>query len=96
MTAERPGEGATDGSLRIWEDPAIRGRRVQADGGEAVPGTGAGYRATFEGRLTGRRLAQGDPPWSWFELGELTDAPADFESTYVWCEESYIYFLDDQ
>jgi hypothetical protein len=29
------------------------------------------------------------------EIGELTDKPADFDSGTVWCEESYIYFLDE-
>jgi hypothetical protein len=96
MSNERPRDDAADGAVRVWEDPSLRGRRVEADGGEAVPGTGAGYRATFRGRLTGRRLEQGDPPWTWFELGELTERPADFESLYVWCEESYVYFLDEE
>ena len=89
------GQDASAGAIRVWHDPSIAGKRVQADGGEEVPGSGAGYRATFEGVLTGRRMEQGNPPWVWMELGQLTEAPDNFEDAYVWCEESYIYFLDE-
>jgi hypothetical protein len=84
----------------VYFDEAIAGKRVAADGGaEAKEAEHGGKfavasREMFEGRLTGHRLDQGDPPWRWLEIGELTEMPAGFESETVWCEESYIYFLD--
>lgn len=90
--------GAPDSVLSF--DAAIAGKRVQADGGAetteaASPGRFAvASRESFEGTLTGRRLDQGDPPWRWLEIGDLTEKPIDFEDETVWCEESYIYMLD--
>ena len=88
------GERRTSDGARVSHDPSIAGRRVQADGGGEVPGTRTGARETFEGTLTGRRMEQGDPPWRWLELGDLTDRPDGFEEQFVWCEESYVYFLE--
>jgi hypothetical protein len=84
----------------VYFDDSIAGKRVQADGGaEATDAAHGGKfavasREMFEGRLTGRRLDQGDPPWRWLEIGDLTDKPAHFEDETVWCEESYVYFID--
>ena len=83
------------GQYRIFHDPDAAGRRVQADGGGWVPGTQFGSRASFEGTLTGRRMEQGDPPWRWMEIGQLTDAPEAHPDAFVWCEESYIFLLDN-
>ena len=94
MTSEQEQEAT--GSIRVFYDESIAGRHVEADGGGWVEEARAGYRATFEGTLTGRRMVQGDPPWRWMELGDLTDAPADFEESYVWIEDSYVYFDEDQ
>ena len=94
MTGDGNSAPSGDGEVIVTHDPALAGRRVEADGGGWVESAGAGYRATFTGTLTGRRLAQGDPPWVWMELGELTEAPDDFEDAYVWVEQSYVYFLD--
>jgi hypothetical protein len=80
---------------RISHDDALAGRRAQADGGGPVEGTQAGSRATFEGTLTGRRLEQGDPPWRWLELGDLTDKPEDFGAEFVWVDEEYVYLQDE-
>ena len=89
----RPASGG--GGYRLSHDPEIVGLRVQADGGGWVPGTQFGSRESFEGTLTGRRMEQGDPPWRWLELGNLTDAPEDFPQAFVWCEESYVFLVDD-
>jgi hypothetical protein len=84
----------------VYFDDAIAGKRVQADGGaEAVEAEhGAKFavasREMFEGRLTGRRLDQGDPPWRWLEIGDLTDKPDHFDGETVWCEESYVYYVE--
>lgn len=80
---------------RISHDPALAGRRAQADGGAAVPGGQVGSRETFEGTLTGRRLEQGDPPWRWLELGDLTEKPEDFGAQFVWVDEEYVYLRDE-
>jgi hypothetical protein len=83
----------------IYMDDAIAGCRVQADGGnEATDLTHGGKfavasREMFEGRLTGRRLDQGNPPWRWLEIGDLSEKPDHFDGETVWCEESYVYFL---
>jgi hypothetical protein len=61
-----------------------------------VEDAGAPFRATFEGTLTGRRLVQGDPPWVWLELGDLTEAPDDFKEAFIWVEESFVYFSEER
>ena len=86
--------GNVVGQSRVYHDPEIAGRRVQADGGGASEERRVPFRESYEGTLTGRRFIQGDPPWHWLELGELTQKPANFEDEFVWCEESFVYFLD--
>ncbi len=85
-----PGPAPSD-AIRVSFDEALAGRRAEADGGAHVEGTQFGFRAEFEGTLTGRRLVQGDPPWHWLELGDLTGKPEDFADSTVWCEESFVY-----
>lgn len=85
-----------DQDVRITFDESLVGRPVEADGGAPIAGGQAGYRTTFTGRLTGRRLAQGDPAWLWLELGDLVEAPRDFEHAHVWVDEAYVYFLDEK
>ena len=75
-------------------DPLVAGRQVQADGGNAEIGSRLGSREMFEGTLSGRRMDQGDPPWRWLEIGDLTVKPAEFTGGSVWCEESYVYFIE--
>ncbi|MBM3140866.1 MAG: hypothetical protein FJZ92_11845 [Chloroflexi bacterium] len=87
-----PSNGMPDPHVaRVYFDPAIAGKRAQADGGAEVPGTQHGSRDSFEGVLTGRRLDYGDPPWKWVELGELTEKPVGFEDAFVWCDEQYVF-----
>ncbi len=84
-----------------WFDESLSGRAVAADGGAEFKdaahtgGYAVASRESFKGRLTGWRLDQGDPPWRWLEIGDLVDKPHDFESATVWCEQCYIYFLDE-
>ena len=80
------------GSLKYYFDPHIAGVHVQADGGNAAVGSRLASRETFEGTLTGQRMDEGDPPWRWLEIGDLTGKPDEFGDESVWCEESYIYF----
>ena len=79
---------------RYYFDPLVAGKRVQADGGNAAVGSRLGSREMFEGTLTGQRMDQGDPPWRWLEIGDLTGKPAEFSDERVWCEESYIYAVN--
>lgn len=78
----------------ITFDASLVGRRVEADGGSEAVGMKHGGREQYEGALTGRRLSQGDPPWTFLELGDLIDKPADLQQDTVWCDEAYVYFLD--
>lgn len=89
MTADLP----DNASRKYYFDPSIAGMRVQADGGNAAVGSRLASRESFEGSLTGRRMDEGEPPWRWLEIGELSARPDGFEEDSVWCEESYVYFL---
>ena len=82
------------GSMQITLDSELVGKNVEADGGTQVGNTNFASRAAFEGVLTGRKIVQGDPPWYWLEIGQLSVKPDDFEDEFVWCEESYVYSLD--
>ena len=84
---------STDGIVQYF-DETLAGLRVQADGGNAAVGSRLASRETFAGRLTGRRMDEGNPPWQWLEVGELTERPDDFTDDCVWCELSYIYPLE--
>ncbi|MEE2875923.1 MAG: hypothetical protein VYD09_05285 [Chloroflexota bacterium] len=92
--SEKKKSGRTTGLMQITLDSELIGRRVEADGGAQVGNTNFASRAAFEGVLTGRKIVQGDPPWYWLEIGQLSVKPDDFEDEFVWCEESYVYSLD--
>ena len=89
IESEQPSE-----SMQIALDPELAGRHVEADGGSQVGNTNFASRAEFEGILTGRKIVQGNPPWYWLEIGQLSVKPDNFEDEFVWCEKSYVYFLD--
>ncbi len=92
-----PLEHGAAGSDTVYSfDPDIAGRRVHADGGAAAIGSRLASREMFEGRLTGQRMDQGDPPWRWCEIGDLVAKPEEFDGETVWCEESYIYEMDSE
>lgn len=82
------------GNVVRYHDPSIAGLRVEADGGNAEIGSRFASREVFRGTLTGQRMDVGDPPWRWLEIGDLTEKPDEFEDETVWCEESFIYYLD--
>ncbi|PZC45077.1 MAG: hypothetical protein DK306_001613 [Chloroflexi bacterium] len=79
---------------RVYFDETIAGLTVEADGGHEIPGFQHGVRESFRGALTGRRLDQGDPPWRWVEIAELTNKPEDFQDRAVWCEETFVFPVD--
>lgn len=76
---------------QITFDEDLAGQRAEADGGSHVPGTNFAARQSFAGTLTGRRMTQGDPPWHFLELAELTEKPEGFEHASVWCHEADVY-----
>lgn len=94
-------ESFSDGEVRIYFDQTLAGRPVEADGGSDASNAAQGdevsrlSRETFEGTLTGRRFEQGTPPWKFMEIGSLTKNSGGSESDTVWCEESYVYFMDE-
>ena len=91
---EKTEQGQPRDSSQSSPDSELVGRRAEADGGTQVGNTNFASRAAFEGVLTGRKIVQGDPPWYWLEIGQLSVKPDDFEDEFVWCEESYVYFID--
>jgi len=72
-------------------DDSIAGKYAEADGGSHVPGTNFAARQSFAGRLTGRRMTQGNPPWRFLEIGEFTEKPEGFTHEMVWCHEDDVY-----
>ena len=86
---EQVGDGFT-----ITFDPSLAGRPVEADGGSEAAGQKHAGREEYEGTLTGRRLSQGDPPWVFLEVGDLTQKPPEMDQDTVWCDAEYIYFRD--
>ena len=76
-------------------DESIAGKHAEADGGSHVPGTNFAARQSFAGTLTGRRMAQGDPPWQFLERGDFTEKPEGFKHQLVWCHEGDVY-LDEE
>jgi hypothetical protein len=86
---------------KLYYDPAVAGKPVEADGGSLLDAGDEGFtvnaatREAFAGILTGRRMDVGDPPWRWLEIGDLTEMPPSFTARTVWCEESFIYFVDE-
>jgi len=83
--------------MSLTFDASLEGRRATCEGGAQVSvGSKVGGRETFSGTLTGDVLEQGDPPWRWLKMGDLTVRPEEVgtEDT-VWCEESFVWFEDE-
>jgi len=81
--------------IRPGFDPHMAGRRAECDGGGLVAGTRYAARQDFTGTLTGEFHDEGDPPWRWYLMNELTRKPADFPYAAVWCESESIFLLDE-
>jgi hypothetical protein len=82
-------------------DQLLIGRLAECDGGGPVRiGQGSrgvvGGRECFRGRLTGMFLEQGDPPWIWYQMGELEVKPENYSEEFVWCEKDFVFFMDDK
>jgi hypothetical protein len=81
--------------VRPGFDPTLAGKRAECDGGGLVPGTHFAGREEFTGTLTGEYYDEGDPPWRWYLMGDLTRKPNNYPHTAVWCESESIFLLDD-
>ncbi len=77
--------------IELTFDGSIAGKHAEADGGSHVAGTNFAARQAFAGTLTGRRMAQGDPPWQFLEMGDFTEKPEGFNHDVVWCHEGDVY-----
>lgn len=75
-------------------DPALAGRRAECDGGHAVAGTRYAVREEYAGTLTGEFVEEGDPPWRWYLLGDLTRTPDGYEHDTVWCEAGNLFVVE--
>ena len=89
------GPASDSDEVSVSFDESVAGRRAEADGGSHVPGTNFAARQSFTGTLTGRRMEQGDPPWSFLELSDLTEKPEGFAHPSVWCLEGDVYIEQD-
>jgi hypothetical protein len=94
----RPPEAAPGDASRVEFVAAYAGRRATCEGGghagAAAGGAQVGARATYSGRLTGRRLVYGDPPWTFLELAEFSARPEGSTEERVWCDEANLFFDD--
>jgi hypothetical protein len=80
--------------MRTGFDPAMAGRRAECDGGGPEPGGTVGSRDEFAGTLTGEYFEEGDPPWRWYLLADLTRKPTDYAEDSVWCESGFVFLVD--
>ena len=82
--------------IRVYFDERIAGRAATCEGGGPIEGTNMAHRATYIGHATGRRLDQGNPPWRWLELIAWDPDSSTKEEQYVWCEENFVFFEDEE
>jgi len=76
-------------------DPAVAGKRAECDGGGITADGKYPVRQEFTGTLSGHYYDQGDPPWRWYLLTELTHKPENFPTDAVWCESESLFLLDE-
>jgi len=81
--------------IRPGFDASMAGRRAECDGGGMIEGTRYAGRQEFTGTLTGDYYDQGDPPWRWYLMKDLTIQPEGFASDAVWCESESLFLIDD-
>ena len=78
----------------------LAGKRAECEGGMPVAGPPGGpdllgSREYFRGRLSGLYFDEGDPPWRWYELVGLESRPEDWTGDVVWCEEGFLFLMDE-
>jgi hypothetical protein len=75
-------------------NPELSTQFAECDGGIPVmtdSGVTAAVRGLFRGRLSGISYEEGDPPWRWYELVELSLKPDWHPHDSVWCEEGFLF-----
>lgn len=75
-------------------DENMAGRQAECDGGGFIEGTHVAGRQEFAGTLTGHYTEQGDPPWRWYLMVDLTLKPANWEHEAVWCLQGNIFLME--
>ena len=85
-----PGTRAQPGT-----DPERAGRRAECDGGGLVMGSHYAARQEFTGTLTGEYYDEGDPPWRWYKMIDLTRKPNAYPFVSVWCEAESLFLIDE-
>ncbi|MBM4416313.1 MAG: hypothetical protein FJ035_08790 [Chloroflexi bacterium] len=84
---------------RIEFVAAHAGRRATCEGGghagPAPGGAQVGARQRYVGRVSGRRMVYGDPPWPFLELTDFTERPEGATEERIWCDEANLFFDDD-
>jgi len=82
--------------MRPGFDSSMAGKRAERDGGGMIEGTQYAGRQEFTGTLTGDYYNQGDPPWRWYLMNDLTRKPDGFAQEAVWCESESLFLLDEE
>lgn len=85
---------------RYGVDHNMVGKWAECDGGGPIEGSPGGppvlgARENFRGRLSGVYYDEGDPPWRWYEMVSLEIRPEGYGYDTVWCEEGFIFLLDE-
>ena len=86
---------------RYGVDEQLIGRMAECDGGGPVrvaPGPRGVMcgREVFRGRLTGKFFEQGDPPWTWYQMGDLEIKPDNYNEEFVWCSAEFVFLMDGE
>ncbi len=87
--------------IKYGVDRNLIGRVAECEGGGPVTiGSGiggvVGGREFFRGKLTGIFLEQGDPPWTWYQMGDLEIKPDNYSAELVWCEKDFLFLMDGE
>jgi hypothetical protein len=75
---------------RYGFESTVAGKFAECDGGSMM-GPRLASRQDFRGTLTGEFVDDGDPPWRWYLMRELTLKPESYVHESVWCEVSSIF-----
>ena len=83
---------------RYAVDPAMTMRLAECDGGGPVrtdSGQVVSMRFLYRGRLTGVYFEEGEPPWRWYEMTDLSIKPPWHTDDSVWCEQGFLFLIDE-
>jgi hypothetical protein len=71
----------------------MAGKVAECDGGALIAGTRYAARQEFRGTLTGEYVDQGDPPWRWYLMTDLSQKPDGYAEESVWCEVNMVFLV---